>query len=91
MEKRFVRILTMPLAFTVRIPSQKIYISTICIVRMMSERFAAVRVPCMVRHTFVICLGVGECVARIPFDRCISFADVSQSIFLQSEGRKIKL
>ncbi len=29
-----VRILTLPLAFTVRIPSQKIYISTICNVRM---------------------------------------------------------
>ncbi len=60
----------MPLAFTVRMPSQKIYISTICNirmsegtavimvirvpcqngVRMMVERIAVVRVPCMVSH-----------------------------------------
>ncbi len=29
-EKRFVRIATLPLAFTVRVPSQNIYITTIC-------------------------------------------------------------
>ncbi len=33
-------------------------ISTICNVRMMSERIAIVRVPCMVRWILVICQGV---------------------------------
>ncbi len=36
----FVRISNLPSPFTVRIPSKKIYISTICNVRMMSERIA---------------------------------------------------
>ncbi len=44
------------IAFTIRIPP-KIYISTICNVRIMPERIPVVRVPCMVRQTPVICLG----------------------------------
>ncbi len=40
-----VRIPTLPWAFIVRICFQKIYFSTICNVRMMSERIVVVRVP----------------------------------------------
>ncbi len=53
------------LPFTVRLPFQKIYISTICNVRM-SERIAVVSVPCIVRHTSVIWLGGGQ----DSLDRC---------------------
>ncbi len=59
-EKVSLRIPTMTLALTVRIPFQKIYISTNCKVRM-SERIVVVRVPCMVRQTPVICrVGGGQ-------------------------------
>ncbi len=39
----------------IRIPSQNIYNSTICNVRMILERIAAIRVPCMVRRSLFIC------------------------------------
>ncbi len=46
-EKRFVcQNCTMPLAFTIRIPSQNISISTICNVRMTLERIAVRMEPC---------------------------------------------
>ncbi len=51
----YVRILTLPLAFTARIPSKIIYISTICNVRIISERIAVVRMPSMVSQNPVIC------------------------------------
>ncbi len=51
MEKGFCQKPILSIAFTVRIPSQKIYITTIYNVRMMSERIAAVRVACKVRQT----------------------------------------
>ncbi len=54
----FVRIPTLSLAFTVRITSQKIYISTIYII-MISERISIINSPCMVRRTLVICRGGG--------------------------------
>ncbi len=54
-----VRIPTLPLAFMVRMPSQKIYISTICNVRMMLQRNAVVRIPCKVRRTPALCLSPG--------------------------------
>ncbi len=57
------------LAFMVRIPSQTIYISTICNVRMMLERIAVVRVPCTVRRSHVIYAGGGD--GSILIDRCI--------------------
>ncbi len=44
-----IRIRILPLIFTVWIISQKIYISTMFNVRMVSDRIAAVRVPCMVK------------------------------------------
>ncbi len=49
-EHGFVRISTLPLAFTVRIPFQKIYMSTICNVK----ELLLLKVPCMVRWTPVI-------------------------------------
>ncbi len=52
-----VRIPTLPLAFTVSISSQNIYISTICNVRMMLRRIAVVRVPLYGHTTPLICLG----------------------------------
>ncbi len=53
----FVRIATLPLAFTVRTPpKKKIYISTICNIKMMSERSAVIRVSCIVERFPVICL-----------------------------------
>ncbi len=64
-----VRILALPLTFTVRIPTQKIYVSSICNVRMTLERIAVVRVPCILRQTPVIYLGGGG--GRIHFDRCL--------------------
>ncbi len=48
----------LPWAFTVRISSKIIYISSICNVRMMSDIIAVVRVPCMVRRTPVIIVRV---------------------------------
>ncbi len=67
-QKRFVRISTLPLAFTVRIPSQKINICKMCNSRMILESIAVVRVPCMVRQNPVIWWGGGR---TIHIDRCI--------------------
>ncbi len=56
-------------AFTVRLPSQKIYISIICNVRMMSERIAVISVPCWSdRLLSYACPSL----PRIHFDRCIN-------------------
>ncbi len=64
-----VRITSPPLAFPVRISSQNIDISTICNVRMMSERIVVVRVPCMVRWTLVVHWGGQDSHWQVHYSR----------------------
>ncbi len=51
------KVFHLPLAFTVRISSQKIYITTIWSLWVMSERITVIRVLCMVKRNPVICMG----------------------------------